>query len=87
MLAAMTAKELRDWEAYYQTEPFGEQRADLRNGILCSLTDACHRTKGQPQPPSAYMPFVKSGKPQRQSIEDQKAIFARAQAAWGRKGK
>jgi len=86
MLACMTAKELRDWEAYYQVEPFGDQRADLRNGILCSLTDACHRTKGQPRPPSAYMPFVKASE-KRQSIKDQKAIFARAQAAWNRKGK
>ena len=87
MLACMTAKELRDWEAYYLTEPFGEQRADLRNGILCSLIDACHRAKGQPQAPSAYMPFASGGKPQRQSIEEQKAIFVRAQAAWNRKAK
>lgn len=59
MYDALTAEELTDWEAGYAIDPWGEERADLRNGILCSLTDACHRDKGSPSPPVEYMPYVK----------------------------
>ena len=82
----MTAGELADWETYYTVDPFGERRADLRHGILCSLTDACHRAKGSPQPPRAYMPFAPGGQ-KGQSIEDQKAIFAAAKAAFDKASK
>jgi hypothetical protein len=29
--------ELAEWAAYYQCEPFGEERADLRAGIVASV--------------------------------------------------
>lgn len=37
MLDEMTADELLRWAAYYAVEPFGEDRADLRVGILSSM--------------------------------------------------
>ena len=32
----MTVRELGEWLAYYAVDPWGEQRADLRNGILAA---------------------------------------------------
>ncbi len=83
MYAAMTAGELAEWETDFAISPWGEERADLRNGILCSLTDACHRTKGRAEPPAAYMPFMKEKRiPQTQ--ESMKAIWKLAVANWNK---
>jgi|WetSurMetagenome_2_1015567.scaffolds.fasta_scaffold26577_5 hypothetical protein len=89
LYADMTALELAEWEALYSIDPWGEERGDLRNGILCSLTDACHRTKGQPDAPIDYMPYVKElqGGKQEQTPEQMKAIFRSAVAAFGGKWK
>lgn len=85
MLAAMPVKLWLEWQAYYGLDPWDEERADLRMGIICSVLDACHRVKGQPSPPSAFMPGKKHQQPQ-QSLAEQKAIFKMAKAAFA-KGK
>lgn len=36
MLAAMPARIYNEWLAYYEVEPFGEERADLRSAIIAS---------------------------------------------------
>lgn len=33
----MTARELAEWKAYYELEPFGDLRADYRTGLLASM--------------------------------------------------
>lgn len=43
MLRAMPATLLTEWIAYYTLEPFGEERADLRAGVLASLLANIHR--------------------------------------------
>lgn len=45
--AQMTTAELRLWMAYSGFEPIGEQRADMRNGMLCALYGNSVRGKGQ----------------------------------------
>ena len=37
MLGQMTSRQLAEWMAYDRLEPFGELRADYRNGILASM--------------------------------------------------
>jgi len=37
MLSEMTAVEAKEWEIFYSQDPFGEQRADLRNAQLCMM--------------------------------------------------
>lgn len=39
----MGAGEFAAWLAFYQVEPFGEMRADLRAGMLATLTANAHR--------------------------------------------
>lgn len=85
MLRELTAREYRDWQDYYGAQPFGEVRADIRHGIACSLMDACHRAKGQPEPPVHYMPFAERHrlKP-RKSLEQMKAIAEQVKRAWAK---
>ena len=43
----MSAAEFRAWMAYYEIEPFGEERADLRAGILAATLVNINRRKGR----------------------------------------
>lgn len=82
----LTAEELQEWEALYQIDPWGPERADLSIGILCSLLDACNRTKGQPDRPIDYMPYVRAlqnNEPTQQSDEAMRKIAEQLAAAWG----
>lgn len=51
--------QLQSWQAYYAIEPWGEERADLRNGMLCALTLNIHRDrrKGEDAKATDFMPF------------------------------
>ncbi len=47
----MGAAEFASWLAFYQMEPFGELRADMRAAMLASLTANAHRnTKKRAKP-------------------------------------
>lgn len=46
MLAEMTAPQLAQWLDYYQVEPWGEDRADLRNAQLMALLFNLFRRRG-----------------------------------------
>lgn len=84
---ALTAEELLEWEAAYAIDPWGDERRETLHGVLCNLIDACHRTKGSPEPPLHYMPFVKTLRGERegggQSQEEMKEIWKTAVAQWG----
>lgn len=47
LLARMSSRELSEWMAYARVEPFGEERADLRSGIVASILANVHRPKGR----------------------------------------
>ena len=46
LLARVSARELSEWQAYYTLEPWGEERDDLRAGIIASVVANVHRSKG-----------------------------------------
>lgn len=53
----MDSAQLAEWMAYAQLEPFGEDRADLRAGIVASVIANSNRSKGQkPFTPQQFMP-------------------------------
>jgi hypothetical protein len=61
LLAEMPSSELTEWIAYAAIEPFGEQRADLRAGIVAAATV----NSGFARPKEAvrasdFMPFIES---------------------------
>lgn len=55
----MSAGEFHDWLVYYAQEPFGEDRADLRAGIVASTIANVHRGKGgKAFSPRDFMPYA-----------------------------
>lgn len=42
----MTSWEFSHWVALYQMDPWGEERADLRNAMVCATLANIHRGKG-----------------------------------------
>jgi len=47
----LSSREVTAWQAYYQVEPFGEYKADLRMAMLLSLLANIYRDdKKHPQP-------------------------------------
>lgn len=48
MLASVPSRLIAEWQAYYQLEPFGETRGDLRNAMLCALVANKLRGKDEP---------------------------------------
>lgn len=68
MLARMPSYEVTEWMAYHTLDPFGEERADLRIGVLCCLiANLFRRRGGRRWKPDDFMP--KFGK-ERTSQED-----------------
>jgi len=58
---------LYEWQAYYDLEPFGEERADIRNAINCMAIVQAFGTKkkgGQQFTLQDFIPdFTKAAKP------------------------
>ena len=56
----LDSHQFAEWIAYDGLEPFGEERADLRNGIVASVVANANRGKGQAaKRPTDFMPFYK----------------------------
>lgn len=52
-----TSRELTEWMIYLQMEPAGEERADLRAGIISSTVANAHKGKGgRTFKPQDFMP-------------------------------
>ncbi len=57
LLARSSSRELTEWMAYFQLDPFGEERADLRAGIVASTVANSQRgRKGVAFKPKDFMP-------------------------------
>jgi hypothetical protein len=58
MIEGMSYIQLIEWLAYYTIEPFGEERDDVRAGIVASTIANTQRRKGKKAfKPSDFMPF------------------------------
>ena len=70
LLHRMSARELTEWMAYYSLEPFGEERGDMRAGIVASTLFNINRgKKAKPTTPYDFMP--KYGEPEAEDDEDE----------------
>ncbi len=75
LLARMSASEFHEWFVFYQMEPFGEWRSDLRAGIVASTFASAHRRKGSRRPtPKDFMPTFGEKEESRQSWQEQLRI-------------
>ncbi len=59
LLARTGSDEITEWMAFYQLEPFGEIRADIRSGVIAATFANAHRAQHtQPFTPEDFMPFI-----------------------------
>lgn len=63
MLDGLTLKQFLIWQAYYELEPFGEQRADLRMAILGTVLGNLWISKGRKLKLKDLMPTFAKRKP------------------------
>lgn len=89
--AEMDSAEFSNWLAWTRIRGvFGEERADLRNGILCAhlLNIAVAKTgKDGKAKPADYMPFLEREEPKPQTVEQIKSTVGLLQELVGFKGK
>lgn len=72
------SRQFAEWQAYYQLEPWGEERADLRAGIIASTIANVNRGKGQRAfTPSDFMPEFNPKPKQRMSAEQMAAVMTK----------
>ena len=80
MLSEISSAQYAEWLAYSKLEPWGEERDDLRMGIVASTIANVNRGKGQKAfTPDQFMPSFE------QETEEQAAerLIAKARAALG----
>jgi hypothetical protein len=87
MLASITSRQLREWMEFYRLEPFGEERADLRAGIIASTIANVNRSSRTAKAfsPKDFMPDFDRGRGprKRQRLEDMKAAALALCLAFG----
>ena len=58
MLDEMSSDELTEWAAFYRLDPWGEQRADLRQAMTTAATVNVHCGKGKGVKAQDFMPYT-----------------------------
>jgi len=72
----ITENELVEWMAFYQIDPFGEWREDLRNAQLCALLAEINRDRKKKSSPYKIADFMLFMPPKKkQSAEELKAAL------------
>lgn len=54
----MSASEFEEWKLFYQIEPFGQMRADLRSGTVAAITANAHRDAKKRRKPYTARDFM-----------------------------
>ena len=86
LLQRMSSSELSEWRAYYEIEPFGEERADLRAGTIASpLVNMWKGKKGARTKPSDWI--MKFGALLPQDPEEMKMLLKALAARGGQRSR
>ncbi len=74
LLSEIDSVELTEWLAFDQIEPFGDPRADLRTGLICStVANYSMSPPKKPHRPSDYMLFAAERTDKPVLLDDPKA--------------
>lgn len=65
----MDATEIDEWRFYLSTNPHGEERADLRNAMLCSLIHNQNVPKEKKHLRTSYRDFMPFAKKEEKSMD------------------
>lgn len=68
LLRRLTSRQFAEWMEYYQLEPFGEDRADLRSAIVACVMS--NRWRGKNEPPSKPADFMPFGRAKEQTPDE-----------------
>jgi hypothetical protein len=83
LLRRVTSIEMSEWYAYYCVDPWGEERADLRQAITTAMIANVNRGKDDKAfTPEDFMPFTKKNK-ERSKPQDWKIQLALLKGAFG----
>ena len=82
MLERMSARDVVEWQAYATLDPFGEERADFRAGIIASTVASVFGGKCKP---SDFMPFLEKDEPEPQTEERMQQMLKGFAVAFGGK--
>lgn len=81
-MAATPAPLWAEWQAYYELEPWGDERADLRSGLIAATVHNVWRGKGaRAKTALDFCPLIERPKAAPQSLDDarrQVDLFFRA---------
>ena len=80
LLDRCDSRELAEWEAYASIEPFGEERADLRAGIVAAAVANSNPYRGKAWKPSDFMPKFEAQEPRRQSPQEMQSAMRQIDA-------
>ena len=69
------SRQYSEWRAYYEVEPWGEERADLRSAIIACTIANVHRAKGRTFAPSDFMPEFNKPIKERQTQAEMIAVM------------
>lgn len=85
LLAELSSQQLAEWLAYFQLEPWGEDRADLRTGIVASTVANANRSPKQKRPyqPDDFMPHF-DGEDEAPEVSAQRLMAQMKSALGGR---
>ena len=85
-MAEIDAVEFAEWKAYWQINPFGEERADLRMGINTACLLNVHVPKGKRRyKPSDFMPKFERKEIKQQTPQDMLILMTRITQSLGGK--
>ncbi len=74
LLERIDSRELTEWRAFYELEPFGCEKEDSRIGVIAATIANVFRAKrGKTYKVEDFMPLLPTGK--KQSVEEMKQIF------------
>ena len=76
----MSSREFSEWIAFYSLEPFGEDREDLRSGIVASVVaNTVRDPESQPEPfqPADFMPRFGAEDEEETAPEDPARLYRR----------
>ena len=69
------SRQYSEWRAYYEVEPWGEERADLRSAIIACTIANVNRAKGKAFKPSDFMPEFNKPIKERQTQAEMIAVM------------
>jgi hypothetical protein len=81
LLARIDSRELSEWSAFYGLQPFGDEPADIRTGIIASTVANC-LTTGRSFKPSDFLPEYRQPE-EAQNDQDIKDAVLRMNALLG----